>query len=112
MQRVDRCGPFPYKSALVLVPGRMVAFVCYDRWLRANYGSDLREYLRETIRTLAHIEIHDVPVFDRNVNSYASITIFNRPSDVGSVDEVPRTLFGQPGSATELARCFRQLANG
>jgi adenine-specific DNA-methyltransferase len=112
MQRGDLCVPFLYKSAAALLPGGKLAFVCSDRWLRANYGTDLRQYLRETIRTLAHIEIHDVPVFDRNVNSYASITIFSRPAEVGAVDKGARTLFGQPGSVAELARCFRQLANG
>ncbi len=112
MQRGDLCVPFLYKSALALVPGGMLAFVCSDRWLRAKYGADLREYLRETIRTLAHIEIHDVPVFDRDVNSYASITIFSRPAGVGSVGERARTLFGQPSSVADLARCFRQLKNG
>jgi adenine-specific DNA-methyltransferase len=112
VQRGDLCVPFLYKSAIALLPGGMLAFVCSDRWLRAKFGADLRECLRETIRTLAHIEIHDVSVFDRNVNSYASITIFRRPADAASIDERSRTLFGQPGSVAELARCFRQLANG
>lgn len=112
VQRGDLCVPFIYKSAGALLPGGKLAFLCSDRWLRAEYGSVLRKYLRETVKTLALVEIYDVPVFDRDVNSYASVMIFCRPIDGCDVNEGARTVFGQPRSVAELDRCFRLIACG
>jgi len=110
MQKGDLCVPFFHKSVGHLKPGGRLAFVCSDRWLRANYGAGLRAYLRSNVRTLAHIEIHDLPVFDRNVNAYAAVTILERLDDAGH--RGTRTLFAQPTSVAELNRCLRRVAYG
>jgi hypothetical protein len=110
MQKGDLCVPFFYRSVGHLEPGGTLAFVCSDRWLRAEYGIGLRAYLGSNVRTVAHIEIHDLPAFDRDVHAYAAVTILERRDD--SARGSTRTLFAQPTSVAELDRCFRRLAYG
>lgn len=112
MQKGNLCVPFLYKGASVLKPGGRLAFVCSDRWLRAEYASGLREHLSLTLRTVAHIEIYELPVFDRNVHSYAAVTIFERPADPDRGGSASRTLFAQPANLAQLDRCFRRVVDG
>lgn len=111
VQKGDLCVPFFYRSVAHLRPGGMLAFVCSDRWLRADYGVGLRDYLSANVKTVAYIELDDLPAFDRNVHAYAAVTILNRADNSvrgGSI----RTLFAQPTTLTELDQCLDRVAYG
>lgn len=74
----DLCLGFVWRGLQALRPktGAM-AFLCADRWLRCAYGSGVREALVKTHALVAHVEVHDVPVFagERAVSAYAAISL-------------------------------------
>lgn len=110
MLKGDLCVPFFYKSVCLLRPGGVLGFVCSDRWVRAQYGSGLRSYLGDNVKTVAYVELHNLPAFDRSVHAYAAVTILNRPNT--EARHHVGTRFAQPTDLAQLNDCLRDVAFG
>ena len=54
------------------------AFICADRWMRNQYGADLRGLVTSAFNVEVVIEMHDAGAFDDEVDAYPAITIIRR----------------------------------
>jgi adenine-specific DNA-methyltransferase len=91
-----------YEAALSqLKPGGVCAFICADRWMRNQYGAELRQLVTTAYGVEAVIEMHNADAFREEVDAYPAITVIRRqqqgPSIVASasaeaVNTNPETL--------------------
>ncbi len=94
----DLCLGFVWRGLQLLrSESGAMAFLCADRWLRCAYGTGVRETLVSTHTLVAHVEVHDAPVFagNRDVGAYAGISLLRR-RPVGT------TFFARADSAKAL----------
>lgn len=61
------------------------AFICADRWMRNQYGSDLREFITSEFDVQVVIEMHDADAFDDQVDAYPAITVIRRQGQCATV---------------------------
>ncbi|MDR3741479.1 MAG: Eco57I restriction-modification methylase domain-containing protein [Terracidiphilus sp.] len=54
------------------------AFICADRWMRNQYGSELRKLITSGFSVDAVIEMHNANAFHDEVDAYPAITIIRR----------------------------------
>ncbi len=59
----------------ILKPGGRLGFICADRWMRNQYGSQLRELVSRAFNVEVVLTMHDVDVFLEAVSAYPAITI-------------------------------------
>ncbi|MFD4675729.1 PaeR7I family type II restriction endonuclease [Lentzea sp. NPDC058450] len=72
------------RSLRMLSPEGKVGFICADRWMRNQYGADLRKLVAKDYG-VEHIWVmHDVDAFERQVSAYPAITVLGR-HEQGSV---------------------------
>lgn len=93
---------FIERSLGILTPGGRVAFICADRWMRNQYGAELRKLVASRY-AVEHIwTMHDVDAFETQVSAYPAIMVLaNKPqADVCVADTT--AAFG-PSSAFALA---------
>lgn len=69
-----------YEAALrSLKPGGVCAFICADRWMRNQYGADLRRLITSgafAVETV--LEMHDADAFEDEVSAYPAITVIRK----------------------------------
>ncbi|WP_343443900.1 Eco57I restriction-modification methylase domain-containing protein [Micromonospora schwarzwaldensis] len=106
-----------YERALrSLRVGGVLAFICADRWMRNQYGRQLRELVAEGYSVDATISMHDVDAFEEQVSAYPAITVLRRARQGAAVVADTRRGFG-PQDAPELVELIhaaeqRAAANG
>lgn len=61
-----------------LKPGGVLGFICADRWMRNQYGRELRSMIENSYSMEACITMHDVDAFEEAVSAYPAITIIAR----------------------------------
>jgi hypothetical protein len=61
------------------------AFICADRWMRNQYGSDLRELITSEYGVQVVIEMHNADAFDDEVDAYPAITVIRRQPQSATV---------------------------
>ena len=54
------------------------AFICADRWMRNQYGSDLRRLVTSAYSVDVVMEMHDADAFHDEVDAYPAITLIRR----------------------------------
>jgi hypothetical protein len=57
----------------LLKPQGTLGFICADRWMRNQYGADLRELVGDVYAVDAVITMHDVDAFEDDVSAYPAI---------------------------------------
>lgn len=63
-----------------LKPGGVLGYICADRWMRNQYGKQLRRLLSTSYNLATTIVAHDVDAFEEQVSAYPAITIItNEP---------------------------------
>ena len=68
-----------FEAALYqLRPGGTCGFICADRWMRNQYGAELRELVTSGFAVDAVVEMHDADAFHDEVDAYPAITIIRR----------------------------------
>ncbi|WP_197288167.1 PaeR7I family type II restriction endonuclease [Nocardia sp. NRRL S-836] len=77
------------RALRMLTPGGKVGFICADRWMRNQYGADLRKLVTSEY-SVDHVwTLHDVYAFELEVSAYPAITVLsNRPQGPVSVAEM------------------------
>ncbi len=101
--RGDVSLAFLQRSLDLLKAGGKCAFLFPDRWLRSKYGEAFRHRMAERVSLVAHIEAHELPVFDgaRKVLTYPAISVFKVGAAGGRDSE-----FHRPADISALAaRC-------
>lgn len=56
----------------------VLGFICADRWMRNQYGRNLRELVSSTFTVDAIITMHDVNAFEESVSAYPAVSIIRR----------------------------------
>jgi adenine-specific DNA-methyltransferase len=54
------------------------AFICADRWMRNQYGAELRKLITSSFAVEVIIEMHQADAFDDEVDAYPAITVIRR----------------------------------
>ena len=84
-----------------LAENGVVAFICADRWMRNQYGRELRSLISSHYAMNTVISMHDVDAFEEEVSAYpAVVVISNSPKHSVPVIDANRS-FGA-GDVSEL----------
>lgn len=104
--RSDIYVGFFEKALKSLPPGGVLGFICADRWMRNQYGRELRKLVSDHYSMRAAIIMHDVDAFETQVSAYPAITVLcNEPQ--GSVVAANTTGRFGPEEAQELLSWVR-----
>lgn len=58
--------------------GGRLGFICADRWMRNQYGRELRKLVSEEFALDVCVTMHDVDAFEEQVAAYPAVTILRR----------------------------------
>ncbi|WP_344208135.1 Eco57I restriction-modification methylase domain-containing protein [Nonomuraea bangladeshensis] len=58
--------------------GGRLGFICADRWMRNQYGRELRKLVSSEFALDACVSMHDVDAFEEQVAAYPAVTILRR----------------------------------
>jgi hypothetical protein len=61
------------------------AFICADRWMRNQYGAELREIVTADFSVDVVIEMHNADAFHEEVDAYPAITVIRRQNQGSAV---------------------------
>lgn len=59
----------------LLRPDGKLGFICADRWMRNQYGADLRELITQAHAVDAVITMHDADAFEDEVSAYPAVIV-------------------------------------
>jgi adenine-specific DNA-methyltransferase len=76
--RADLYVAFFEAALRQLKDGGTCAFICADRWMRNQYGADLREVVTSGYSVDVVIEMHNADAFHDEVDAYPAITVIRR----------------------------------
>ncbi len=68
-----------------LKPDGVCAFICADRWMRNQYGSELRELVTSGYAVEVVLEMHNADAFHDEVDAYPAITVIRRKDQSATV---------------------------
>ena len=58
-----------------LRPGGTLGFICADRWMRNQYGRELRNLVARDYAVDVTVSMHDVDAFENEVSAYPAVTV-------------------------------------
>jgi adenine-specific DNA-methyltransferase len=100
--RADLYVGFFETALATLRPGGQLGFICADRWMRNQYGRELRKLVASKYAVDVVVSMHDVDAFAAQVSAYPAITIIrNGPQGRAIVAKAERGFAAAP--ADELA---------
>lgn len=73
--RADIYVGFIERGLDLLKPAGALSFICADRWMRNQYGADLREFVSANYAVDTVIAMHDVDAFEDDVSAYPAIVV-------------------------------------
>lgn len=76
--RADIYVGFYEKALKLLKPGGVCGFICSDRWMLNQYGSNLRRFITQGFNVEAVVEMHGANAFHDEVLAYPAITVIRR----------------------------------
>lgn len=86
-----------------LRPGGVLGFICADRWMRNQYGRQLRQLISDGFSVEATVVMHDVDAFDEQVSAYPAISIIRRSKQGSAVVADTTRAFGPDDAAAVVA---------
>lgn len=90
---------FIERSLRLLKPEGRVGFICADRWMRNQYGADLRKLIASNYAVEHVWTMHDVDAFESSVSAYPAITVIGNRPQVSAVVADTSKEFGAVGAA-------------
>lgn len=93
--RADIYVGFIERGLDLLKPGGALSFICADRWMRNQYGADLRELVSANYAVDAVIAMHDVDAFEDDVSAYPAIVVLRNGSQGKAVVADANGAFGE-----------------
>ncbi len=76
--RADLYVAFFEAALRQLKVGGVCAFICADRWMRNQYGGELREFITGDFGVEIVLEMHSADAFQEEVDAYPAITLIRR----------------------------------
>ena len=73
--RADLYIAFFEASLRLLSPGGVCSFICADRWMLNQYGTQLRRLITSRFADETVIELHNANAFESEVSAYPAITV-------------------------------------
>jgi adenine-specific DNA-methyltransferase len=112
--RADLYVAFFEAALRQLKVGGTCAFICADRWMRNQYGAELRELVTSAYSVDVVIEMHNASAFREEVDAYPAITIIRYQKQGASVvasagPEVEHVPLGTLSATLEAAKSARQV---
>ncbi|MFN2609128.1 MAG: Eco57I restriction-modification methylase domain-containing protein [Acidimicrobiales bacterium] len=94
----------------LLAPDRTLGFICADRWMRNQYGADLRALVGGSFAVDAVITMHDADAFEEEVSAYPAIVVLRNGPQRQAVVADASAQFGNAQAArlSHWARRSRQ----
>ncbi len=93
--RADLYVAFFEAALRQLKQGGACAFICADRWMRNQYGAELRRLITSSFAVDVVIEMHNAAAFHDQVDAYPAITVIRRQKQ-------GRTIVASAGSNVEF----------
>lgn len=110
--RADIYVGFIERGLDLLKSGGALSFICADRWMRNQYGADLRALVTADYAVDAVIAMHDVDAFEDDVSAYPAIVVLRNASQGKAVVVDANAGFDEadaPGLATWAKRGRRKV---
>ena len=83
----------------LLKEGGALGFICADRWMRNQYGADLREHVSNHYAVDTVVAMHDVDAFQDEVSAYPAVVILrNQPQGRAVVADAGASFSGKDGT--------------
>lgn len=73
-----------------------LGFIVADRWMRNQYGAELRRFVADNFAVEAVIEMHDVDAFEVPVSAYPALTVIRRAPQAEAVVASTDRSFSEP----------------
>jgi methylase of polypeptide subunit release factors len=105
--RADIYVGFIERGLDLLKPGGALSFICADRWMRNQYGADLRELITSEYSVETVISMHDVDAFEDDVSAYPAIVVLRSSVQGKTAVADANGAFGAP-EARRLASWVRR----
>lgn len=112
--RADIYVGFFERGLDLLKPGGTLSFICADRWMRNQYGADLRELVTGNYAVETVIAMHDVDAFEDDVSAYPAIVVIRNGPQGKAVVVDANGEFDEcsvPGLAKWVKRGRRKVVN-
>ncbi len=87
------------------------AFICADRWMRNQYGAELRELVTSAFAVDVVIEMHNANAFHDDVDAYPAITVIRRAKQ-GSALVASASSDAENLSSGEIMASLRTVGQG
>lgn len=101
--RADIYVGFIERGLQLLRSGGVLSFICADRWMRNQYGADLRELVTSSYAVEAVISMHGVDAFEDDVSAYPAVVVLrNGPQGSAAVVEAEEAF--RPSDARRVTR--------
>lgn len=94
---------FIERCMTMLKPSGRLGFICADRWMRNQYGKDLRAIVSSKYAVDHVWTMHDVDAFEAQVSAYPAITVLSNRTQGSAVVADTTAEFGE-ASARALAK--------
>lgn len=104
--RADIFVGFFERGLRSLRPDGKLAFICADRWMRNQYGRDLRELISLRYSMDVVVTMHDVDAFEDEVSAYPAVTVISNKVQGSALVADTTARFGQ-NQARELVAYAR-----
>jgi adenine-specific DNA-methyltransferase len=109
--RADLYVAFFEAALRQLKKGGACAFICADRWMRNQYGAELRELITSEFAVDVVIEMHNADAFHDEVDAYPAITVIRRQKQGRTIVATAGPEVGSLESGT-LAATLLKSKNG
>lgn len=83
--RADLYVAFFEAALRQLKPDGVCAFICADRWMRNQYGSELRQLISSAYSVEILLSMHHANAFDNDVDAYPAITVIRRTTQQSTI---------------------------
>ncbi len=99
--RADIFVGFFERGLSLLAPEGRLAYICADRWMRNQYGAQLRSLVAESYAVDSLLVLHDVDAFEDPVAAYPAITVMRNGAQ-GAARVVDATASFGPSDARDI----------
>lgn len=94
--RSDIYVGFIERGLHLLKSGGALSYICADRWMRNQYGANLRELISGSFSVDAVISMHAVDAFEDEVSAYPAVVVLRNELQADAAVVEARAGFGEP----------------
>lgn len=105
--RADIYVGFFERALELLAPAGALGFICADRWMRNQYGADLRALVAGNYAVDTVLTMHDVDAFEDDVSAYPAVVVLRNEPQGRAVVADAAAQFG-PSDARDLVTWSKQ----